>query len=129
MAMLQQIVQTKSHHQVHLQEIPILTPDITIDLHLAMIIETDIDLTGQDPTPTAIDTGVTVRVIHEGVTPGHTTGTHTGAHHTTETQVHIAIDETLHIEDPHHIEVIQHFPVIIVNLDHIPHTKHPHNFL
>ena len=48
MTMLQQIVQTKSHHQVHMQgtEIPILMPDVTIDLHLAMIIETDIGLTG-----------------------------------------------------------------------------------
>ena len=38
----------KSHHQVHLQgtEIPILIPDAAIDLHLAMIIKTDIDLTG-----------------------------------------------------------------------------------
>ena len=70
--MSQQIVQTKCHCQVHLQgtEIPILMPDIVIDLHLTMtietdidltgqdlhltmIIETDIDLTGQDPTPTS----------------------------------------------------------------------------
>ena len=57
MSMLQQIAQTKSHHQVHQQgmEIPIPAQDIKIDLHLAMtietgtlamIIETDIDLTG-----------------------------------------------------------------------------------
>ena len=127
MAMLQQIVQTKSHHQVHLQgtEIPILMPDTAIDLHLTMIIKTDIDLTGHNPIPTVIDTGVTVRVIYEGVTPGHTTDAHTKAHHATETQVHITNNETLHIEDPHHTEVIQHIPEIIVNLDHVPHTKTP----
>ena len=91
-----------------------------IDLHLAMIIETDIDLTGQDPIPTVIDTGVTVGVIHEGVTPGHITDAHTKAHHTTETQAHIIIDETLHIEDPHHTEV---FPEIAVDPDHVHCTK------
>ena len=107
MTMLQQIAQTKSCHLVHLQgiEIPILMYDATIDLHLAMIIEIDIDLTGQDPIPTAIDTGITVRIIHEGLTPGHITDMHTGAHHATDIQVHIAIDKTLHIEDPHHTEV------------------------
>ena len=57
MAMLQQIAQTKSHHQVCLQdkEIPILTQDTVIDPPLAMTIETgtvtttietDIDSTG-----------------------------------------------------------------------------------
>ena len=56
-SMSQQIAQTKSHHQVHVQgtEIPILTQDATIDPHLTMtikigtiimIIETDIDLAG-----------------------------------------------------------------------------------
>ena len=59
------------------------------------------------------------------VVPGHITDTHTEAHQITETQVHIAIDETLHIEDPHHTEVIQHIPEIVVNLGHIPHTKTP----
>ena len=127
MAILQQIAQTKSHHQVHLQgtEIPILMQDATIDLHLTMIIKTDIDLTGRDPILAVIDTGVTVRVIHEGVTPVHITDAHTEAHHATETQVHIAIDNPLHIEDHHHTEVFQHIPEIVVNLDHIPHTKTP----
>ena len=57
MAMLQQIAQTKSHHQVHLQdkEMPILTQDASIDPPLSMTIKTgivamtveiDIDLTG-----------------------------------------------------------------------------------
>ena len=125
MAMLQQIAQTKSHHQVHLQgtEIPILTQDAMIDLHLAMIIRTHIGLTGQDPIPTVIDTEVTVRVIHGGVAPGHITDTHTEAHCTTDTQVHIAIDEILHIEDLHHTEVFLHIPEIAVDLDHVPHTK------
>ena len=121
MAMSQQSAQTKSHHQVHLQdtEIPILMQDAMIDLHLAMIIETDIDLTGQDPMPTVIDTGVTVGVIHEGVAPGYITK----AHCTTETQAHIAIDETLHIEDPHHTEVFLPIPETIVDPDHIHCTK------
>ena len=54
--MLQWIVQTKSHHQVHQQgtEITVLTQDDVIDPHLAitieistiaMIIKTDIGLT------------------------------------------------------------------------------------
>ena len=100
-----------------------------IDLHLTMtietgtlavIIKTDIELTGQDPIPTVINTGVTVGVIYEEVAPGHITDLHTAAHHTTETQVHITIDETLHIEDPHHTEV---FPEIAVDPDHVHHTK------
>ena len=125
MAMPQQIAQTKSHHQVHLQgtEIPILMQDAMIDICLTMIIETDIDLTGQDPIPAVIDTGVTVEVIHEGVTPGHITDAHTEVHHATDTQMHIAIDETLHIEDLHHIEVFPHIPEIAVDLDHVPCTK------
>ena len=52
---------------------------------LTMTIETDIDLTGQDPIPEVIDTGVTVGVIHEGATPGHTTDLHITAHQATET--------------------------------------------
>ena len=116
MAMLQWIAQTKSHCQVHLQgtEIPVLTQDVVIDPHLtmtieigtiAMIIETDIDLADWDPIPAVIDTGVTVEAIHEGVAPGQITDPHTTAHHATETQVHIAINETLHIEDPCHTVV------------------------
>ena len=63
--------------------------------------------------------------IHEGVTPGHITDAHTEAHQTTETQAHITINETLQIEDPHHTEVFQHIPEIVVNLDHVPCTKTP----
>ena len=112
MVMLWQIAQTKYHHQVHPQgtEIPILTQDAVIHVHLTMIIRTDIGLTGQDPIPTVIDTEVTVRVIHRGVTPGHITDAHTEAHHTTDTQAHILIDEILHIEDLHHTEVFLHIP-------------------
>ena len=82
MAMLQQIAQTKYHHQVHLQgtEMPTLTQDTMINLHLAMIIGTGIGLTGQDPIPAVIATEVTVRVIHGGVFPGHITDAHTEAH-------------------------------------------------
>ena len=57
MTMSQWIAQTKSHHQIHLQdkEIPILTQDTTIDPPItmtietgtvAMTVETDIDSTG-----------------------------------------------------------------------------------
>ena len=57
MAMLQQIAQTKLHHQVHWQgtEIPVLTKDTMIDPHLTItikigtitvIIKTDIGLAG-----------------------------------------------------------------------------------
>ena len=94
-----------------------------IDLHLTMIIGTDIGLTGQDPIPVVIDTGVTVKVIHRGVTPGHITDAHTEVHCATDTQVHIAIDEILHIEDLHHTEVFPHIPEIAVDIDHIPCTK------
>ena len=87
---------------------------------IAMIIETDIDLAGQDPIPTVIDTGVTVKVIHEGVAPGHITDPCTAAHHAIETQVHITIDKTLHIEDLHHTEVL---PEIAVDPDHVHHTE------
>ena len=50
---------------------------------------------------------------------------HTEAYCTKETLAHITINETFHIEDPHHTEIIQHIPEIVVNLDHIPHTKTP----
>ena len=120
--MSQQTAQIRSHHQVHMQgtEIPILMQDAMIDLHLTKIIKIDIDLTGQDPIPAVIDTEVTVKVIHEEVTPGHITDAHIEAHHTTGTQAHIAIGETLHIEDLHHTEVIQHIPEIIANPDLAP---------
>ena len=95
-----------------------------------MIIETDIGLTGQDPTPAIIDTGVTVTVTHKEVTPGHITNPHATAHHTTETQVHIATNETPHTEDCHHTEV---FPGITVDPDLVHHTntttKHHQNCL
>ena len=118
MAMLQQIAQTKSHHQVHLQdkETHILTQDAVIDLPPTMTIEAgtvpmtimiDIDLTGQDPIPIVIDTGVTVRVLPKGATPDHTIDIYITAHYTTETQGHTAIDEILHIEDLHHTEVFK----------------------
>ena len=95
-----------------------------------MIIETDIGSTGQDPTPTIIDTGVTVAVTHEEVTPGHITNPHTTALHTTETQVHIATSETPHTEDLHQTKV---FPRITVDPDLTHHTnmtiKHHKNCL
>ena len=102
-------------------EITVLTQDDAIDPHLtipimigiiAVITGTDTGLPGQDPTPTIIHTGVTVTVTHEEVTPGHTTNPHATAHHATETQVHIATNETLTTEDPHYINV---FPGIAVD--------------
>ena len=94
-----------------------------IDLNLIRVIKTGIDLTGQDSIPKVIDTGITVRVIHKGVTPGHTTDAYTEAHCTIETQAHIAIDETPHIEDPHHTEVFPPIPEIAVDPDPTHCTK------
>ena len=56
----------------------------------------------------------------EGVIPGHITDPHTTPLHATETQVHIATDETTHTEDPHHTEVL---PGIAVDPDHKHHTN------
>ena len=92
---------------------PYLTITISIGT-IALIIETNIGLTGQDPTPAIIDTGVTVTVTHEEVTPGHITDPHATAHHATETQVHIATNKKPHTEDLHHTEV---FPGITVDPD------------
>ena len=125
MAMSQQTAQTKYHYQVHLQgtEIHIILQDIMIDLHLAIITETGIGLTGQDPIPTVIDTEVTAKVVHREITPGHITDANTEAHHATDIQTHIIIDKIPHIEDLHHIEVFPHIPEIAVDLDHVPYTK------
>ena len=131
MAMSQQTAQTKSHCQVHWQgtEIPAPTQDTAIDPHLViaigigifvLIIGTGIDLAGQDPILSVMDTGVTVEVSHAGVTPDHTADPHTAAHHTTETEADTAIDKKTHIEDPHHTKVS---PEITVDPDHIHHTK------
>ena len=96
-----------------------------IDLHLAIITGTGIGLTGQDPIPTVIDTEATATVIHREATPGHITDAHIEAHHTTDTQAHIATTEILHIEDLHHTDVFLHIPEIAVDLDHIPCTNIP----
>ena len=85
-----------------------------------MIIRTGIDLAGQVPILAVTDTEVTVEVIHEGVTPGHTADPYTTAHHATETQADTATNKTPHIEDPHHTEVS---PEIAVDPDHVHHTK------
>ena len=125
MAMSQQTIQTKYYHQVHLQgtDIPILTQDTMIDLHLAIITGTGIGLTGQDPIPAVIDTEVTARVIHREVNPNHITDVHTEAHLATDTQTHIITDGIHHMEDLHCTEVFPHIPEIAVDLDHMPHTK------
>ena len=123
MAMLWQTDETRYHHQAHLQgtEIPFLTQDTVIDLHLAIITRTDIGLTGQDPIPTVIDTEVRATVIHREIAPD----AHTEAHGATGTQVHITIAKILHIEDLHHTEVFLYIPEIEVDLDHVPSTKIP----
>ena len=97
-------------------------PIMTIETGtLATTIGTAIDLTGPDPIPRVIGKGVTVGVIHEGVTPDHITDLHTAAHHTTETRAHIAINETLCIEDLDHTEVIPE--ITVDHPDHVHHTK------
>ena len=88
-----------------------------------MIIKTDIGLTGQDPIPAIIDTGVTVTVTHEGVAPSHITNPHTAALHATETHDHIITNKTPHT---HHTEVL---PGIAVDPDHICHTKKLQNII
>ena len=67
-----------------------------------------------------IATGVTVEATYKGVILGPITNPHTAAHHTTETQVHMTTNETLHAEDLHHTEV---FPGIAVYPDHKHHTN------
>ena len=78
---LQQIAQTKSHHQAYQQdtEITILTQDDMIDPHLritikigtiTVTIETGICLAGPDPIHAVIATGVPVEMPHEEVILG-----------------------------------------------------------
>ena len=131
MATLQQIAQTKSHHQGYQPdtETTILTQDDMIDPTLGITIKigtitvtnkTGIDLSGQDPIHTVIDTGVTVTVIHEEVALGPITNPHATAHNVTEAQAHTTTNETPHTADPHHAEVV---PEIAVDPDHtIPQT-------
>ena len=99
MAMLQQIAQTKSHHQVYQQdtEITILTQENMIGPHLrititigtiTMTIKTGIGLAGPDPTHAATDTGVTVAVTHEKVILDPITNPHATVHHVTGAQAH-----------------------------------------
>ena len=115
MDMSQQTVQTKYHHQAYQQdiEITILTQDDVIDPHLTIT--------------TAIGTIamiiVTVTVTHAEVAPDNITNSHATAHHATETQVHIATDETPHTEGPHHTEVS---PGIAVGPDPVHHTNTKH---
>ena len=69
-------------------------------------------------------------MTHKEVTPGYITNPHATAHHTTETQVHMATNKTPHTEDPHYPEV---FPGIAVDPDLAHHTntttKHHQNCL
>ena len=130
MAMLQQIAQTKSHHQAYQQvtEITILTQDAAIDPHLGITIkigtitvtiETGIGLAGQDPIHAVTDTGVTVAMTHKEVVLGPVTNPHAAAHHITEAQAHTATARTPHTADPCHAV----FPGITVDPDHIHDTN------
>ena len=125
MVMLQQTVQTKYHHQVHLHntETIILAQDTILDPHLAIITGTNRGLTGQDHIPAVTDTEVTAGVTHRKVTPGHITDIHTEAHLATDTQTFIITDRTHHTGGPHCIEALLHILEIAVGLNHIPHTK------
>ena len=127
MVMLQQTVQTKYHHQVHLHdtEIIILAHNTILDPYLAIINGTDTGLIGQDHIPAVTDTDITAKVIHREVIPGHITGVCTEAHLTTYTQTLIIIDGTHHIGDLHHTEALLHILEIAVGLNHIPHTNQP----
>ena len=131
MAMLQQIAQTNSHHQVYQQdtEITILTQNNVIDPHLRITImigtitttiKTGIDLAGPDPIHVAIDTGVTVAVTHKEVTLGPITNPHATVHHVTEAQAHTVTDEKPHTADPYHAEVSTE---TTVDPDHVIHTN------
>ena len=130
MATLQQIAQTKSHHQVHQQDtkIPTLLQDDVIDLHLQITIKvttitgtikTGIGLAGPDPIHTVIDIGVTVAMTYEGVILGHIGNPHATAHHITDVPAHTAINEIPNTADLHHAGV---FPVIAVDPDPTHHT-------
>ena len=94
MAMLWQIGQAKSHHQVYQQDIEttILTQDDMIDPHLRITIaidtitvtmKTGIGSAGQGPIHAATDIGVTVTVTHEEVALDPITDPHTAVHHVT----------------------------------------------
>ena len=125
MVMLQQTVQTKYHHQIHLHETEniILAQDTVLDPNLTIITGTNTDLTDQDHIPAVTDTEVTAGVIHREVNPGHITDAHTEAHLTTDTQTLIITDRTHHIGGLHCIEALPHTLEIAVVLNHIPHTE------
>ena len=93
MATLQQIAQTKSHHQAHQQDAGTTSLVDMIDQHLGVIITsgittmtTRIDTGSADPhlSPIILDIGITVRVTLTGVTLDPFTNLHTAAHHATE---------------------------------------------
>ena len=139
MAMLQQIVPTKFHHQVCQQDTETTTPEDMIDPHLAITVAIGIATmtikigTGSadlDPIPIIPDIGVTVAVTLAEVTLDHITNPHTTAHHATEAQAHTVTDGTPHTADPHHAGVS---PEITVDLGHTHHantiTKHQQDHL
>ena len=125
MVMLQQTIQTKYHHQVHLHDTEdiILAQDTVLDPHPPIITGTNAGLTGQDHIPTVTDTEVTARIIHREVTPGYITDVHTEAHLATNTQTLIVTNRTHHIGDLHCIEALLHILEIAVGPNHIPHTE------
>ena len=115
--MLQQTIQTKYNHQVHLHntENIILARETILDPHLTIITGKNTGFTGPDDIPTVTDTEVTARVIHREVTPGHITDIHTEAHLTTDIQTLIIPNRTHHI-GLHCIEALPHILEIAVGL-------------
>ena len=100
-----------------------IDPDLRITIEIGTItvtIKIGIDLAGQDPIHTVIDTGVAVTVTHKEVALGPITNPHATAHHVTEAQAHTATNQIPHTADPCHTEV---FPEIVVDPDHIHHTN------
>ena len=105
---------TKYCLQAHQHAAEITPPVDMIDPHLGIIATTDIPTmiieigTGSaipDPTHTTLDTGVTAAMTPAGVTPDHFIDLHTIALHATEAPVHTTTTVTLHITDPHPIEI------------------------
>ena len=78
-------------------------PGVATKILTIMIIGTGIGTVGQDPTPTAIDIGVTVAMTQEEAILGLTTAPHTVVHLTSEAPTHITTDKTPHTVDPHPI--------------------------
>ena len=144
MAMLWQIVQTKSHHLAHQQGtgkrlqiqdtiidhflgvitridtiIMIDLPRVAIAIVTLMIIGTGVGITGQYSIPTATDTGETVAMTQGEAILGLPTVPDTAVHGM-EVPAHITTDKTPCTVDPHPIEVS---PETAVHQGQVHHTN------